>query len=173
MPKKIKSKISKKIPKKESKAEVKKDGEKKKEETGLEEQLETAEEEIDNVGFQSFLQPVKRAPVVLEKVARAGDFDLEQQIAGSGFRSKKTEEKADYSEARPDYSTTQERRENNNTNYAMIQEGYIQKTTGGEINLSPGETPGKTRRENHRFQKEKMLEPEEKKYLSKGDYKID
>ena len=145
------------------------------------EEISETEEEISDLGFQQFLQPLipRKTVPVLERVAIAQNTELEQQLAGVRINARENEEEKTitYAGGKSEY-LSETRTEGPRVKYTETPNynPTVKEKKDENPNRLIGRTARKEWKENEReerWQMEGQISIEknpEKKYLEKGQY---
>lgn len=148
------------------------------EEKNLEEEIDEIQEEIDDIEFRQFLQPLtpRRTVPVLEKVAVAQNLELEQQLRNVAIQRGNEDEEIKYAETKKaDYGIAREHRtdvvkyEAETPKYGIREEKKDENRIIGQRTRSEWK---EDKEERWMMEGQKAIEenPSEKKYLEKGQY---
>ncbi|MEK6842829.1 MAG: hypothetical protein AABX84_03350 [Nanoarchaeota archaeon] len=145
------------------------------------EEISETEEEISDLGFQQFLQPLipRKTVPVLERVAIAQNTELEQQLAGVRINPRENEEEKTitYAGGKSEY-LSETRTEGPRVKYTETPNynPTVKEKKDENPNRLIGRTARKEWKENEREERWQMEgqisieETPEKKYLEKGQY---
>lgn len=145
------------------------------------EEISETEEEISDLGFQQFLQPLipRKTVPVLERVAIAQNTELEQQLAGVRINARENEEEKTitYAGGKSEY-LSETRTEGPRVKYTETPNynPTVKEKKDENPNRLIGRTARKEWKENEREERWQMEgqisieETPEKKYLEKGQY---